>query len=621
MRARRHPADSGIRRIAFAIFGLELCALLALSAVEAARHVQDRDFIGFYQAAYLISHGTLVPPGWFQSQAVLIEWPLALLEFICPHPITLLVLQDLAIVGAQTVAFLWICDLVTAADGAPFATYALTAVALLALDPWFYWSAAWDYHSEVLGTLFAVLAARDLFRGRRVAALWCLLTLMSGLVPATYLAGIGITLLIVRRRRAAGVGVALAGASWFELMVKLGSGAGIGNGGRGARAVGTVSGRIAVAIPNFLHHGLDAIANVAPAGLIGVFTAPVIGIAAVTMGENFSQGNPSSITPSFQGLPLYVFVPIGTIAALLWIRRRIGGRAAGVLAALLVVNAIGWAAIWLPNVLPTWIRVNATQAAAITQVEQMIPQRDGVVASQGISGDFGTHPYANVFSIAPVNLPVSAPYTWFVVAPYAGIETAPVAQSVQLIANLARDPAARLEYVNNADIWAFRVRASAGHADSVHVGKPSDSYSAGLFATYGTAVRHGPMRSWYMEGDNRASGPILWGDYFLKQVGRYVTSVRLSGPGLAQVQLWNATTNTELASSQVKLRGRTRVVTLTGAITRSDPKRSARPLRGLGIFQIDPVTAHRGNVLEVRVYAESAATIRVRHVSLAPVGN
>ena len=194
-----------------------------------------------------------------------------------------------------------------------------------------------------------------------------------------------------------------------------------------------------------------------------------------------------------------------------------------------------------------------------------------------------------------------------------------MAESVQLITTLARDPRARLEYVNDADVWAFRVRVPRHGRHYIVVGKPADHYPAGLFATYGNAIRRGRLSSWYMEGNDHASGPILWGDYFLKGVGRYSARVRLAGHGLAQAQIWDTTTNRELDVRQLQLRGRSQTVTLTGAVTRSDPKHSAKALHGFGPFQIDPVKAYVGNVLEIRVYAESASTIKVLHVSLTPI--
>lgn len=607
------------RRVGLTVLAVQLVVLLVWSGFEAGRHAQTGDFTGFYRAWYLISHGTLVPSGWFHAQAILIQWPLAILGLIWPHPITLLVVQDLAIVGAELVAFLWICDIVGEQEGVPTTAYCLTGVALLALDPWIYWSASWDYHSEALGTLFAVLAARALFRGRRIGALWCLLTLLCGLVPAPYVVGIGLSLLLVRGRRTWGAAAVIAGTAWYEIMVKLGVGSGIAHAqGVKNQAADTLSSRLGTALPALTHFWVDVVANFAPAGVLGVFTAPAVGISAVTMGESLSQGNVGYARPSFQNLPIYIVAPIGTIVALLWLRRRFGRRLADGLAVLAVVNVAGWAAVWLPLVVPTWLRVNPSEAASITRIERLIPGRDAVDASQGIAGDFAGRANVALFIGAPVQLPVFAPYTWFVIAPYAGIETAPVDQSIQLIDNLARDPAAKLEYVSNADVWAFRVRAPAGSHGSVPVGGLTGNYPAGLFRSYGARVRRGSVRNWYMEGTDSARGPILWGDYFLKPVGRYRAQVRLRGTGRVSVQLWNDTTNQELAVRVPVLSG-ARSVGLRGAITKRDPKHSAQAESGFGVFSIDPVDAYPGNVLEIRVYAQSSSTIRVLSVSLQRV--
>jgi hypothetical protein len=81
-----------------------------------------------------------------------------------------------------------------------------------------------------------------------------------------------------------------------------------------------------------------------------------------------------------------------------------------------------------------------------------------VVVSEGISGAFASHARIQTFDTAPVLLPLSAPYTWFVVAPQAGSESATPAQTEQLLRVLRHDPSARLVYTR-AGISAFRVRA------------------------------------------------------------------------------------------------------------------------------------------------------------------
>ena len=493
------------------MLSVQLVVLCVWSAVEAARGVQSADFIGFYQSWYLISHGVLNPAQWWQEQGIFIQWPLATLGLIYPHRVTLLVVQDVAIVLAELVAFFWICDLVHAREEMPIRLYGFTGLALLVLDPWIYWSASWDYHSEPLGILFAVLAARDFFRNRRIAWLWALLTLTSGMIPATYLLGIGTALMLTRKHRRAGVGLAGASVVWFVGLVKLGGGTTIGyassaelqagNGG----PLSTLAGRLSTLFHSLGPHWHDLFANLAPTGLIGVFTTPVVGIAAVTFGENFSQGNPNSLVPSFQSLPLYIFVPVGTVIALMWIHGRYGRRYAQAVAFLLVLNTIGWAVVWLPKVVPTWLRVDPSQAAALTHVEAMIPQNDSVAVSQGVSGDFANHPQVYAFFSTPASYTIRAPYTWFVVAPYAGIETATPEQSAQLIQQLAKDPRATLEYRRDG-IWAFRLRPR-GPRDRFTAEGALSSLSAAVFASDGTTSTKGNVSSWYTEGTDGADGP------------------------------------------------------------------------------------------------------------------
>ncbi len=582
--------------------------------------------MGFYQSWYLIAHGVFNPPGWWQDQGVFIQWPLAILGLIWPHRITLLAVQDLAIVGAEAVAYLWICDLVAARPSMPLRAYSLTGLALLAVDPWIYWSASWDYHSEPLGTLFLALAARDLFRGRRRSgALWCFLTLLCGMVPATYLIGIGLSLMFANRRRLSGLCAAAVSGVWFVLLLSAGGGTTLGYApGHSARTgpaskptSSIFSSRIPTLFTMVMHHGIDLFANSAPGGLLGIFATPIFGTAAVVAGENYSQGNPNSVIPSFQWLPLYVLLPVGTVMVLMWLNRRLGQRIAHVIAAVLTVNAVGWAVVWLPLLIPSWMVVSPAAAASIRRINALVPANAAVVASQGISGDFAERAHVSMFFETPARLPLRPPYTWFIVAPYAGIETATVAQSAQLLAVLARDRHAKLEFVR-AGIWAFRVRVS--HAGSLMAGGDISHLSAAFFSTGGTTSIRGPADSWYTEAPNNAPHPALWGDYYVETIGRYVASVSIAGHGPATVQLWNDTTNQLLAARKVALHG-ARVITLPGAVTRSDPKRTMVAESGAGPFRITPVQAPFGNELEVRVYSTSAAEIRANWVSIQPVSS
>ena len=65
------------------------------------------DFAQYQQAWYLIAHGHLNPYDtmgsfvFWQNHGEFVMWPLALLYWVWPHGITLLWLQDTAVVGAE----------------------------------------------------------------------------------------------------------------------------------------------------------------------------------------------------------------------------------------------------------------------------------------------------------------------------------------------------------------------------------------------------------------------------------------------------------------------------------------------------------------------------------------
>ena len=504
------------------MLGLQLVVLVLWSLLEADRTVQTGDFIGFYRAWYLISHGVLNPSGWWQAQAIFIMWPLAVFGLIWPHPVTLLLIQDAAIVGAEAVAFYWITDIIRTRRGTPFYALSIVGLMLLVLDPWIYWSASWDYHSEALGTLFAVLAARELFRGRKRGWIWSGLTLLSGLVPATYLAGIGLGMLFVRRDRIKGLILGIASSAWVVLLIKLGSGAAI------APASPTISHRVAAgfranpisslfsqataALVHLEHHWVDLVANVAPSGMLGVFSAPAVGVAAVVLGENGRYAIVGYITPSFQSLPIYIFMPIGTVVVIAWLYRRVGRRLGQALMLLASLNVVGWSVLWIPQVVPTWLRVSAQEASVLKHVARMIPEQDGVVASQGIAGDFGGREYAaGLAGKLPLEVRVTAPTTWFVIAPYAGIEVQTVTQSLGEVDFLASDPRARL--VEEADnIWVFRLSVAATeHPRRLKIPKTPSDLPAALFESQvGTRVLTGRVHELAVSVRWKGGGTLLW---------------------------------------------------------------------------------------------------------------
>ena len=116
--ARRHrPVLRRVRRIGFLLLGLKLAGFAWWSTLLYQHFALTPDFAQYHQAWYLIAHGHLNPYDtvgnftFWQNHAEFIMWPLALLYWIFPSGLQLLWLQDIGVVGAELVAFLWLCQL------------------------------------------------------------------------------------------------------------------------------------------------------------------------------------------------------------------------------------------------------------------------------------------------------------------------------------------------------------------------------------------------------------------------------------------------------------------------------------------------------------------------------
>ncbi|HLG93090.1 MAG TPA: DUF2079 domain-containing protein, partial [Acidimicrobiales bacterium] len=346
------PDLGWLRRVGLGLLGLQLAGLLAWSAVLASRYALARDFAIYHQVAWLVAHGHLDPfdtvdgfPFW-RSHGELLVWPLGLLQAALPWDATLLWVQDLCLVGAEAVAFLWLCDLAPAPPVARAgrrlpALLAAAGLVLLVADPWIYWAASWDFHLEVVGALFTLLAARELYRrpeGRRLW-LWVGLALACGDVVATYLVGIGLGgVLAGRRWRRAGLLVALAAAAWAAALSLAGANRASGLvTGYGYLATGgpTAPARLGLGqlAAGVLRHPqrvaqvvwarrLDVYAALGPAGVVGVASPWALPAAALVLAENALNRYLGFLVPGFQDLLVFLLVPVGTVAVLAALARR-----------------------------------------------------------------------------------------------------------------------------------------------------------------------------------------------------------------------------------------------------------------------------------------------------------
>ncbi len=167
------------------------------------------DFSNFYQATYLIAHGhyypydTLFPFNYphygfpfLHSHGEFFVWLLAPLVAMFPNGFVLLVLQDLAIASTQVLAALWIHKLF---QNKHAFVELLTIGAFIFLNPWYYFSAFFDFHLEPFSMLFLLAAAYTYLNGhRRLSLLFVLLVISTGDVPSTYLIGLGLGMFLLK---------------------------------------------------------------------------------------------------------------------------------------------------------------------------------------------------------------------------------------------------------------------------------------------------------------------------------------------------------------------------------------------------------------------------------------
>jgi hypothetical protein len=180
---------------------------------------------------------------------------------------------------------------------------------------------------------------------------------------------------------------------------------------------------------------VDVLANLAPAGLLGLGYLRLLPLMLVVLLANTLSSGARFAEPLFQTLPVYLLLPVGSVAVLAWLAARYR-RTALVLAALLAVQAVGWAVVWGPRTPAQWLRVSAPAAATLAAVQARIPATAEVIASQGVVGRFSGR--RDVHELAHTgSTPVTSADVWFVITPTTGVELEPVAGALALIGKLA----------------------------------------------------------------------------------------------------------------------------------------------------------------------------------------
>jgi hypothetical protein len=619
-----------LRRIGYLVLALKLAAFIAWSVVLYRRFSLTPDFAQYQQAWYLIAHGNLNPYdtvgnfAFWQNHAEFIMWPLALLYWVFPNGMSLLWMQDIGVVGAELVAFIWLCEIAMRhRPGRDARWLAGAGLVLLAVNPWSWWAVSFDFHAECVAVLFAALLAWDIAHGRRRAWVWALLLLACGDVAGTYVLGLGLGLLISRRdswRRAAlmvcmGLGALLLitaihgnegsghGLSAYDYLAKPGFSHPLGVLGL---AVGLAKHPSAV-LATLWSKRLDLWANLASSGFLGLAYLPLLPLLVVVGVSNSLFPGDLFSAPLFQSLPIYVLMPVATVGVLGWLTQR--HRRVGLVAATLVaVQAIGWAAVWGPQTSSQWLRVPGSTAATLAAVEARIPASAAVFASQGVVGRFGARR-----DVRPMNgnLPIRRGQDWFVFAPWAGVETQTTASAMAFAAELAGGLHATLVTDANG-VWAFRWSPPPGIKELMVSGGVPRLAAWTASGAAGIAVLSGPPAGWHATSTGR-EGYVADRLEWQLPAAQYQASVILSATGPVNVEVWNDTGNTLLARRIVPSTAGIQTITFP---VDAQTAYASPVYGGWGPFQSTFPHSRSGERLEVRVWTPGGETVNVYQAAL-----
>ncbi|HLH29036.1 MAG TPA: DUF2079 domain-containing protein, partial [Acidimicrobiales bacterium] len=331
-------------------------------------------------------------------------------------------------------------------------------------QPWTYWAASYDYHSEPLATFFLLLAGRDLWSGRRRGWVWIAGVLLCGNVAASYVAGLGVAALLSRGTRwRTGAALVAVGLAWLAVVGLVHSGKGAALGAyaylAGRRSVDDSIGGIAAIVSGMVSHpgtvrhvvGTrwgEIYKFVAGAGTVGAFSAVGGVLAAVVLAPSALNSSPGFISQvgGAQNLMAVMAVVVGLPMLATWLARlgarRPGWRATGaVLAMALCLAAAVQAAVesahWTPRSGQTFARVGPGTAAALAATSARIPAGAETIVSQEVVGRFAQrrdfYPYMTVFADGQT-VPVFGRTVYVVLVPDAGLESEPPSVTRQAIA-------------------------------------------------------------------------------------------------------------------------------------------------------------------------------------------
>ncbi len=645
-------------RMAWLVFGLQLVGMVLWSAHLYGRWGNTWDYAIRYQAWWAIAHGNLDPyvsvahRYFWQDHFELINWPLAPLSRVWGGGVWPLWVQDLMVFGGEIGALYLVADAARKPSWpsrlAPWAAVGLVTLLLVA-NPWIYESVSFDFHYQSVGAAcFAMLACREMMRGRTGwLALWVVLCLACGDIAGTYLAAVGIGgILVGRPSRRRGVALLVVGAAWFVLVSRIGGGQGSGLAGHyGYLGVSSGTGHLGVGglARGFLVHPLRVAAQLwqartdlwaysAELGRPRTVQPPRRPARPRPLRERLRPGRlpPLGGLRELRGAPLHRPAdrpgpgladpaavarvgghPSSPEAGAGWLR---SPRLPAVLAAAIAVNAVVWAAVWIPQVPVQWLRTSPATASALDRAAAMIPTGAEVVASQGIMGRFADRRWLYQVVADSARFPLHSGDTYFVLVPYAGIEIASVELQLAMIGRLAGPLHATL-LSSAGGVWLFRLPRRGGPDVVTFPPSPTEPAWAVQTST-GRRLLDGPSYTWNMAVDGSRPGYVTFSANWNLLPGTYRTTVTMDTSVPTEVETWDSTKNVLL--------GRTDVPATNGqvavqSVVRVTDQGGTVPFSGWGPFDFlpggPPGSADR---IELRVWTPGTGPVNVYNLEMQP---
>ncbi len=556
----KKPATRNIFIVGCVLLAIQLTILLIWSYTLYSHFSLTQDFASYQQGWWLIAHGVMDPYSsiqhffYWQNDAQFIMWPLALLYILWQHAITLLFIQDAATVLSGVVILVWLMEVIERRieqkSIAPlYRILALFGLLLVLLDPWIYLANSFDYHLEAVSTLLALLTAHSLWKRSKGMYIWMAITIISSGLGATYIVAIGIIALVYNRRstgiaRYTGIIFVFLAAAWLAAMSALGGTEGAALGGYSYLVSGIYS-------QNSLHiqnvhilqvlagivvhplraasmlwsHRVDILANIGPAGYIGI-ASPWALVGVLVLVESGLQSYLTFVVPGFQNPAVYLFTALGTIFVLLklvaWmarIQKKLSTTATLSIVALLLANSIGWAVTWLPSAPRSFLAVSPSAASVLTNARNRIPPDAEVISSLGVVGRFSERRWVYSMLYDGGKFPVRTSPVYFVIATSQGIELQSSANARASVGYLATQLHADL-ILHGHGIWVFRWQPPNGITE---VSFPSITPAVPAWTVPGKqskVIMAGPASSWKTSMNDR-TGYLVDHAYWYQMRGSY----------------------------------------------------------------------------------------------------